>query len=376
MDLRRRLIGWSLGRPRVLLVDAPGSRALRWSVEGELDRRGWPLALSPADVDLLLVLGAPGPELSAAVDRLWRQTPAPRHRLDVGPADAPGAVLDAARAALLTGAWGGTSVPPPGPWSEDGAMPDHEDMDHKGMDHEGMDHGSGQRTGMAEMEHGGHGQHGGGGGHEGQEMHHGGTVAGLAMAGTAPDRDGLELDSLAVSLGPVMPGWPTGLVLRGQMQGDVLTGVEVSWADGTPVSTPVGAASSHRRAAALDSLSRFLVVAGWPSNAATARAARTGLLSTEPLDADRGQRAASRLARRVRGARSLAWSVHGIGGTGGGDALARVRHWCDVAAGRDAPGGPVTAVTMADLAGLVEGAELATARLAVASVDLEPGPGR
>ena len=90
MDLRKRLVGWSLGRPRVLIVDAPGSRSLRREVEDELDRRGWPLALSPADVDLLLVLGTPGPELSAAVDLLWRQTPAPRHRRDVDPADEPG----------------------------------------------------------------------------------------------------------------------------------------------------------------------------------------------------------------------------------------------------------------------------------------------
>jgi len=60
MDLIERLRRWAVARPRVLVIDAPGSAALRWTVEAELERRGCALALSPAEADLLLVLGEPG----------------------------------------------------------------------------------------------------------------------------------------------------------------------------------------------------------------------------------------------------------------------------------------------------------------------------
>ena len=62
---------WVLARPRVLLVEAPGSRDLRWATEADLERRRWPAATSPADTDLLVILGRPGPALSAAIDVLW-----------------------------------------------------------------------------------------------------------------------------------------------------------------------------------------------------------------------------------------------------------------------------------------------------------------
>ena len=68
MDLTRRLRRWAVRRPRVLVVDAPGSTPLRWAVEAHLDSRGWSPALSPAETDLLLVLGEPGAELARAVD--------------------------------------------------------------------------------------------------------------------------------------------------------------------------------------------------------------------------------------------------------------------------------------------------------------------
>lgn len=347
MDLRNALVRWGIAHPRVLLVDAPGSRALRWRVEAELDRRHWPLAVSPADADLLLVLGAAGPELSAAVDLLWRQTPAPRHRQHLAVGDVPGPVLDAAAAALLDAAGDRGTEPPDGPWPE-GRGP--HSSGSAGMDH-GMDAG---------MDHG---------------MHHGGEVAGLEMAGTAPDRDGLELDSLRVSLGPVLPAWPTGLVLRGALQGDVLTDVAASWADGQPATTgDDAAAGTAPQCAALDSLSRFLVVAGWPTAAREARTARSGLRSPDPSVADRARRDASRLARRVQASRSLAWSVRGIGACGDGDVLTRVGRWCDLAAGVDATPAPGGVVALSDLTARVEGAELASVRLVVASVDLEPAP--
>lgn len=219
-------------------------------------------------------------------------------------------------------------------------------------------------------------------------MHHGGDVAGLPMAMTAPDRDGLELDSLGVSLGPVLPGWPTGLVVRADLQGDILTGVTATWVDVPEHQGAAGRPGGNRRQRALDQLGRFLVVAGWPVAARDARRARDGLASPDPVVAADAERTATRLARRVRRSGLLAWSVRGIGGTDpgpedavpasptmDGDALDRVRRWCDLVDGR-ADHGALPELPVAALAPLLEGAELATARLAVASVALEPAQAR
>ncbi|PZF86063.1 hypothetical protein C1I92_02460 [Jiangella anatolica] len=200
-------------------------------------------------------------------------------------------------------------------------------------------------------------------------MHHGGEIAGLAMASTAPDRDGLELDALRVSLGPVLPGWPTGLVLTGSLQGDVLTGVEVSWLD-QPAAGPSQVPAS---VAALDSLARFLVVAGWPVAARRARAARDALMAADEATVQRGRDAATPLARMVRRSRTLRWSVRGIGATGDGDVLDRAYRWCDAAAGAHTHTSP-NAVGLHDLAALVDGQELAAVRLIVASFDIEAAP--
>lgn len=208
-------------------------------------------------------------------------------------------------------------------------------------------------------------------------MHHGGDVAGLPMAMTAPDRDGLELDSLGVSLGPVLPGWPTGLVVRAELQGDILTGVTATWADVPEHQGDEGWPGGDRRQRALDQLGRFLIVAGWPVAARDARRARDGLGSRDPAVAADSHREATRLVRTVRRSRTVAWSVRGIGpvrqGPEGlnGDALDRVRRWCDLVDGQ-ADHGAFPELPVAALAPLLEGTELATARLAVASVALEP----
>lgn len=55
----------------------------------------------------------------------------------------------------------------------------------------------------------------------------GGVPHGRPMAGLAPDRDGLRLDRLPVTLGPWFPSLPAGLRLRVGFTGDVLFGVEV-----------------------------------------------------------------------------------------------------------------------------------------------------
>ncbi|GIJ06660.1 hypothetical protein Sya03_60120 [Spirilliplanes yamanashiensis] len=201
-------------------------------------------------------------------------------------------------------------------------------------------------------------------------MHHGGTVAGLAMAQTGPDRDGLQLDVLRVSLGPVLPGWPTGLVLRAEVQGDVVVAAQLSWLDDRR-----GGNAGEPRRTALDRLASFLTVAGWITAARDARRARDSLGS--PDSGHRGEAAelARAVARRVRRSRSLAWTLGGVGrvqhgtnGVAGDEILDRIRRWCDVAAGDDAGG--LTAVPLDDVAVALTGAELGTVRLIVASVEL------
>ncbi|MGY2002708.1 hypothetical protein, partial [Blastococcus sp. SYSU DS1024] len=178
MDLIARLRAWALARPRVLLADVLGEVTLRWSVEAELDRRGWRLAVSPADTDLLVVLGEPGPELAAAVDVLWSQIPEPRHRVDVHREGTVAVDLDAGVDALVRRAVSGAGGEDrPSPASLLGKDEDAQGMDHGGG-HEGMDHGGGHEG----MDHGGgHEGMDHGGGHEG--MDHGGGHEGMDHGG-------------------------------------------------------------------------------------------------------------------------------------------------------------------------------------------------
>jgi hypothetical protein len=50
----------------------------------------------------------------------------------------------------------------------------------------------------------------------------GGTPYGRPLTGRAPDRDGLELDQLPVTVGPYLPALPVGLVVKVKLQGDVV----------------------------------------------------------------------------------------------------------------------------------------------------------
>ncbi len=484
MDLIRRAHHWALGRPRVLLVHAPDEQQGRWAVEAELDRRGWPPALSPADTDLLLVVGHPGPQLAEAVEVLWSQVPWPRHRtswsghvalpealdtaaqeladvVEHGPrhdlhrpdpqtllsARADGLASDAGTADHghdsddSSGGQGGSvhgdghamahggeddgehtghdehsdnldgeHAPPHAAHDEssghavhasDGQPGGHDEhAEHaghgqhaghgehggqpggatdEGMDHEGMHHG-----GEDHSQHGSHGEHGdgaddGGMDHGGHGGHGGMDVAGLPMAETAPDRDGLQLDELKVSLGPVLPGWPTGLVLEAGLQGDVLTGVELRWLDEEDPGSHVPETAEREPRMALDVLADLLLVAGWARVAVAARRARDGLGSADPAEVEAARREADRLARRVRRSRTLAWNLRGLGslqGTDGRetDLLGRIHSWCAVAAGDRTTS--ISTPALSDLAGGLEGAELGAVRLVVASLGLSRAVGR
>ncbi|MET9068590.1 hypothetical protein [Streptosporangium sandarakinum] len=99
MGLSERLLRYAAGRPRPLLAGVPHGTRVRLLAEAELARRGWPAARSPAEADLLVVCGSPGVALAEAVEVVWADTPAPRAR-----ADLPGDLSPERVAAALDGA--------------------------------------------------------------------------------------------------------------------------------------------------------------------------------------------------------------------------------------------------------------------------------
>ncbi|MFF0687148.1 hypothetical protein ACFYUG_13675 [Streptomyces albogriseolus] len=412
MDLTGLTLRVAAARPHVLLAAVPGGTAVRLAAERLLRARDWPRASTPAQADLLFVAGPDLPELRTPLERLWRDMPAPRARVHARTADEVEDALNAGRALLGPPAVRSASAAPP---ADAGG---HREGDHGARErHEGDDQTPG---------HDGHGDHRGHGGHGG---HSGGQTempGGLPMAGQGADRDGLTLDQLHLPLGPFLADWPAGLTVRLVLQGDVVQRVDVDeparpfddaaaeafwvhpWlraASGEPV--PVGEAVRRRAAAHLDSLGRLLAVAGWPAEAVRARRLRDDLLYGAPRAAVAPR--LERFTRRVGGSRTLAWLTRGIGvvtaqkareaGVGGpaaragGDVTSRYRQWLadirrdlprledpaplDVAV-EDSPRGPwsaehpPSAALIALLPRLLEGAELAAARLVVASLDPDP----
>jgi hypothetical protein len=178
------------------------------------------------------------------------------------------------------------------------------------------------------------------------------------MAEVGADRDGLTLDRLHVPLGPVLPDWPAGLVVRVTLQGDVIQEAAAEVLDGgraRPFEWPSAAARE------LDGLARFLGVAGWASAASRARRLRDALLAGEQVAAE-----AAGLVRRIRRSRTLRWLVRDVpDGSTDVAALLAARLDAIEAALPVAP----RPVGTAELAGLLVGAELAAARLVVAAVD-------
>jgi hypothetical protein len=410
------LVRAGAARPHVLVAAMPGGTAVRLAAEVQLRCRGWPAALTPADADVLLVAGAASADIAAAVKAAWAAIPAPRTRtLVTGPGEVA-AALDAAQAELASG------VPGRLPAGDGAVLP----AGH-GSGGDGQGGGHGMAGGHGEMSGGRHGHDMGNHGAT-SEGHHGhdmggmdmGMPGGLPMAERGDDRDGLKLDRLHVPLGPVLPDWPAGLVVRLVLQGDVVQHAEAGAvglaADGGSFWTEpwrraaageavtAGVAARRRAAAHLDSLTRFLGVAGWGDAAAIACGLRDETLDGKP--ASSLGPAVRRLAARVARSRVLAWSTRGAGtlrpdeavapsltgpaGRGGGDVTARYRRWCRDLAGLTAafddgswldpavlepPRGRLdgaqapSASLLAVLPRLLAGAEFAAARLIVASLD-------
>ena len=398
MGLSGALARLAVRATRVLVVEVPGHWATRMEVEHQLLRRGWRPAWTPADADVLAVCGVPGPELSELVDRLWEQMPGPRVRADITSPGTVGSALDAAAALLLDTPHHRTDaqeraqepeIPEDADHGGHGGMGhgemDHGEMDHGGhggmdhsghggMDHGGMDHG--------EMDHGGHGgmDHSG---HGGMDM----APGGIALAGGGEDRDGLEMDVLHLPLGPVLPFWPAGLVLRCSLQGDVVVDAEASVVDGAGAGGP-GPGPAPAAVVWCDQVMALLALAGVEDAAACARRARDALLCG---DEDAARDAVERLDRTVRRSWLLRSSLrgvllldraglerHGLPGHCRGDAhdrlLSRVERIRAEAGGTEPTPAEDGGVPWAVVPDLVTGLELASVRLAVASLDLDPHP--
>ncbi|MEU7457320.1 hypothetical protein [Streptosporangium roseum] len=411
------LLEYAAGGPRPVTVAAPHGTRVRLLAEAELARRGWRPAGTPAVADLLVVCGSPEDALTRAVETVWADTPCPRARVelreDLWPEQVAGA-LDGAASRLADGPaqrrdaaervrhqsrrdrgrTHGHDVDGPGRGNGDGWQ-EHGD----GHDVDGPGHGNGHGHGHGDRDGDGH-AHGHGDGMDGP--------GGLRMAGRGPDRDGLTLDRLHVPLGPVLPDWPAGLVVETVLQGDVIQRARVRISGGSGVErfwdapwlaalagrhVTRGEAARRRAASHLDSLGRLLAVSGWDSSATRARRLRDRLLWERPDDGLAED--FTRFARRVRRSRPLRWMLRGLGTVDAsygpavrvrGDVVARMERWLagtEAALGDlddrsrladdEGPRGPVgerlSESLLAVLPTLLAGAELATARLIVASLD-------
>jgi hypothetical protein len=356
------------GCAHVLVVEVPGLWRDRAAVEHAVLSRGWRLADSPADADVLVVCGQPGPRLAAAVDLVWNQMPGPRVRVDVGEHDEVNGCLDGAYTSLLdtvhhrhdararSNAFDVLA-------DAEGEQESHEEAEHgEHQETENGEHGEHQET-----EHGEHGEmdHGGHEGHGGMDM----SPGGIPLAEGGEDRDDLEMDVLQVRLGPVLPHWPSGLVLDCSLHGDVIASARAELVDGAPPRH----SDSPPRARTLDNVASLLALAGWGDAAGQARRLRDALLEhgqDEPASAG-----LERLRKKVRRSWLLRWSLRGLCPVSqevvhqndlpveaSGDTYDRLLQMLD---GASAPTYSTT-----QLAHLASGLDLAAARLVIASLDV------
>jgi len=335
MGLRQWLVRRAVSGAHVLVVEAPGAWQVRVAAEQAVTRRGWRLAWSPADADVLLVCGHPGPQLTEVLDRVWDQLPGPRACVVALAVGEVGGALDQARSWLLDD---------PQQRDEAAQRPlspaELEDTDGEG-DADGDDHG--------DMDHG--------------DMDMSGP-GGIALAMGGDDRDGLAMDVLHLPLGPVLPHWPPGLVLHCALQGDVITEAQVEVLDSTddPTDDPTAELTATQHAARrCDAAVDLLALAGWDALVVEARLMRDRLLAE---DTDQAA-ALHRLRDRVTRSRTLRWSLRGLGrADSGGDTYDRL---LDLLA--DEPtSGHSGRDYVETLPQLVTGLDLAAARLVVASL--------
>lgn len=362
MGVSRLLARLATRATQVLVVEVPGQWITRVELERQMLRRGWRQAWAPADADVLAVCGVPGSELAQVVDRLWNQMPGPRARADILSSGDAGSALDNAATLLLdtphhrAEARGRRHM---SPLEVDGQM-NHGGMDHDGhhqMNHGGMDHGD----------------------HGGMDM----APEGIPLAQGGEDRDGLEMDVLHLPLGPVLPFWPAGLVLSCSLQGDVVVDSVASVVDGhgarpLPAVAPTAAVRC-------DNVMALLALSGAEDAAARIRTARDALLRGDQAAARDGVERVRRALRRswllrcsLRGVLPLDTTDlarHGLPEDCLGDAHDRLLSTVErirVEITWPSTDPIETAVPWESVPHLVTGSELATVRLAVASLGLAP----
>lgn len=281
MGVSQALTRMAVRRVHVMVVEVSGWWTARAAFERRLSARNWRVALSPADADVLAVCGRPGPQMAKVIDRMWDQMPGPRVRVEIDSAQAVDVALDRVTAGLLDVASQQDDARRRAqePDVSDGNA--QEDSGH-GDDHNSMDHG---QMGMA--------------------------PAGIALAEGGQDRDGLEMDVLHVRLGPVLPYWPPGLVVRCALHGDAIAGSEAWIVDAVPREASAVGGGASPAARRCDQITDVLALAGWQRAAATARRARD-LVLTQP-DTEPAAAALHGLQRTLRRSRLLRWSLRGLG---------------------------------------------------------------
>ncbi|WP_018331604.1 hypothetical protein [Actinomycetospora chiangmaiensis] len=321
-------------RPHVLTI-APATvdPALRLAVEADLARRRWPAADSPADTDVVLVLGVPGPRLADVVRAVWATVPAPRVLTGVTTTGAVRSVLDDAVAGLRGRSHAGNASLRASSGREStssGAVAGADDVDVLA---------SGARSDALLAP-------------EPQ-------MADLAFY----DRDGLALDALHVALGPVLPHWPPGLVVHATLAGDLITDARAEVLD---VPARVGPGSRGRSPLGpdrtrLDVLTRVLGLLGADHLAARARQLR----DRDPVPGE-----LTTFGRRLRRHRPLRWAVRGVPLVGGvveeRTLEQRVANLAGALGGSLPP--PVRPTAEKAVQALI-GLELGTARLVLAALD-------
>ncbi|MBW4718662.1 hypothetical protein [Saccharothrix obliqua] len=317
------LTAWLLRRtpPCVFVLTTPGGDLVRFAVERVVRERGWRAADSPAEANVLAVAGPRTPDFDQYVERVWESMPGPRARTHITEASEAANALAEAAARMRDVVRQKADSPSPTPRR---TASSGSDMEHSAScaDHSGHGHH------MSDME----------------------MPGGIPMADRGEDRDGLRLDVLHVPLGPALPHWPAGLVVHTTVQGDVIRAARVELLAGDRTSWRAAVPGLVHR---LDHAARLLAVAGWADAAATGRRLRDRAVDGATPSGVDGW------ARRVRRSRVLRWTLAGVGGHDGGDALTRLHGWL---AGHDA------AVPVDVLPDLLVGTELAAARLTVASL--------
>ncbi|MFD1722991.1 hypothetical protein [Amnibacterium endophyticum] len=285
-------------RLHVLPVAVPGRPLLHLHARAAVRARGWVLAASPADADVLLVCGAADGELAEAVDRVWQQVPAPRARRRVTEeAEIADALDSAARVVGDVAAQREALRSTPQPGDPEPAHRHDEHEQHGEQEHDG---GTDHHEDHEGMEHDGHGG-----------MDHGGMSmdgpAGIPLAsGWEGDRDGLEMDVLAFRLGPVLPDWPAGLVVDCTLSGDVVASASARLLPGDAEEEPREAGGFVQ---AVERAARLLRLAGWTPPALRLERAIDAALAGAP-GAD-GARVVRAVAHRVARSALLAWSLRG-----------------------------------------------------------------